>query len=295
MHALAGIDHRPLGPDQHRRGLLHMHGVGAVAGTQYRCVIQRLRYLFVPHVGRNFDQHGAAAAVLQLGEGAAEDVADFGGDVDGLGRFHEGLHRLAGIEVRLDIGDPPRISHRQHQHGNGFAVTLRLHSSNPPMEGGAYIERMDWWDKLDQQPVPHVIAIEDTDRRVGTGALVGETHAAILQAMGCVGVITNGAVRDLPAVERLRFQFFSGNVSASHGYAHIVSIEEPVEVAGLRIHPGDLLHGDQHGIVKIPPGIASELIEIALQMEEREQEIIQFCHSKDFSRERLRELLQRPR
>jgi regulator of RNase E activity RraA len=177
----------------------------------------------------------------------------------------------------------------------GFAVTLRLHGSNPPMEGGAYIERTDWWDKLDQQPVPHVIAIEDTDRRVGTGALVGETHAAILQAMGCVGVMTNGAVRDLPAVERLRFQFFSGSVSASHGYAHVVSVEEPVKVAGLRIHPGDLLHGDQHGIVKIPPGSAAELVEIALQMEERKQEIIQFCRSEDFSRERLRELLQRPR
>ena len=66
-----------------------------------------------------------AAAVLQLGEGAAEDVADLGGDVDRLGRFRERLHRLAGIEVRIDIGKPARIAHRQHQHGHGLAVALR--------------------------------------------------------------------------------------------------------------------------------------------------------------------------
>ena len=125
MHALAGIDHRPLGADQQRRRFLDMHGVGAVAGAQHRRVVQGLRHFLVPHVGRDFDDHRAAAAVLQLGEGAAEDVADFGGDVDRLGRFRKRLHRLAGIEVRLDIGKPPRIAHRQHQHRHGFAVALR--------------------------------------------------------------------------------------------------------------------------------------------------------------------------
>ena len=87
MHALAGIDHRPLGVDQQRGCFLHMHGVGAVAGAQHRRVVQRLRHFLVPHVGRDFDDHGSAAAVLQLGEGAAEDVADLGREVDRLGRI----------------------------------------------------------------------------------------------------------------------------------------------------------------------------------------------------------------
>ena len=125
MHALAGIDHRPFGADQQRCGFLHMHGVGAVAGAQHRRVVQRLRHFLVPHVGRDFDDHRPAAAVLQFGEGAAKDVADFGGDVDRLGGFRKRLHRLAGIEVRFDIGKPARIAHRQHQHRNGLAVTLR--------------------------------------------------------------------------------------------------------------------------------------------------------------------------
>ena len=102
-----------------------MHGIRAVAGAQHRRVVQRFRHFLVPHVGRDFDDHRPAAAVLQLGERAPEDVADFSGDVDRLGRFRERLHRLAGIEIRVDIGEPARIAHRQHQHGNRFAVTLR--------------------------------------------------------------------------------------------------------------------------------------------------------------------------
>ena len=125
MHALAGIDHRPLGADQQRRRFLHMHGIGAVARAQHRRVVQRLRHLLVPHVGRDFDDHRSAAAVLQLCEGAAKNVADFAGQDDRLGRFRKRLHRLAGIEVGVDIGEPARIAHRQHQHGHRFAVALR--------------------------------------------------------------------------------------------------------------------------------------------------------------------------
>lgn len=173
----------------------------------------------------------------------------------------------------------------------GYAVTLRLHGANPPMEGGVYVDRTDWWDELAEAPAPHIVVIEDADRRVGTAAFVGETHAAILQAMGCVAVVTNGAVRDLDQVERLGFQFFSGSVSVSHAYAHVAKVDSSVEVAGLSIAPGELLHGDQHGILKVPVGSAQRIIEIAARLRSRELEILRFCRSKEFSREKLRKLL----
>jgi len=173
----------------------------------------------------------------------------------------------------------------------GHAVTLRLHGANPPMEGGTYIDRTDWWDELAEIHAPHIVVIEDADRRVGTAAFVGETHAAILQAMGCIAVVTNGAVRDLDRVERLGVQLFSGSVSVSHAYAHVAKVDSPVEVAGLTIAPGDLLHGDQHGVVKIPRGSARRVIEIAARLHIREQKILRFCQSDQFSREGLRKLL----
>jgi 4-hydroxy-4-methyl-2-oxoglutarate aldolase len=175
----------------------------------------------------------------------------------------------------------------------GFAVTLRLHGSNPPMEGGLYQEATEWWNELDKQPSPRVVVIEDADRRVGTAAFIGETHAAILQALGCVGVVTNGAVRDLPGVRRLGFQLFSGSVSVSHSYAHVAAARVPVEIAGLRIETGDLLHGDQHGVVKIPAAVAPEVVRVAAELEARERKIVEFCRSGQFSRDRLRDLLKR--
>jgi 4-hydroxy-4-methyl-2-oxoglutarate aldolase len=173
----------------------------------------------------------------------------------------------------------------------GFAVTLRLHGSNPPMEGGVYLERTDWWDDLKAISAPRIVVIEDADRHPGIAAFIGETHAAILQAMGCVGVVTNGAVRDLDPVERLGLQLFSGTVSVSHAYAHVAKADSPVHVGGLEVVPGDLLHGDQHGIVKIPIHLADEVVQIAGRLRTREKKILRFCQSAEFSPDRLRELL----
>jgi 4-hydroxy-4-methyl-2-oxoglutarate aldolase len=173
----------------------------------------------------------------------------------------------------------------------GYTMTLRLHGANPPMEGGFYVDRTDWWDELTESPAPHIVVIEDADRHVGTAAFVGETHAAILQAMGCVAVVTNGAVRDLEQVERLGFQLFSGNVSVSHAYAHVAKVDSQVVVAGLKIASGDLLHGDRHGIVKVPIHGVNEILKIAASLRRREQEILCYCKSPKFSRKGLRNLL----
>jgi 4-hydroxy-4-methyl-2-oxoglutarate aldolase len=176
----------------------------------------------------------------------------------------------------------------------GYAVTLRVHSSNPPMEGGTYAQNTNWWDQLDAVPTPHIVVIQDADRRPGVGAFVGEVHAAILQALGCIGVITNGAVRDLQAVGRTGFQLFSSTLSVSHAYMHVAEVNLPVEVAGLRIQPGDLIHGDQHGIVRIPRQVAAELPEVVARIRMREQAILEFCRSANFSKSGLKKILVDP-
>ncbi len=176
----------------------------------------------------------------------------------------------------------------------GYAVTLRVRSGNPPMEGGTYLDRGDWWDQIDTQPGPHVVVVEDADDPPGRGAFIGEIHAAILRALGCVGVVTNGAVRDLGAVQQSGFHLFSGSVSVSHAYMHVVAVNVPVKVAGMTIEPGDLLHGDRHGIVRIPTEIAPELPATIAGIQSREAEILEFCQSANFSKSHLRRLLRKP-
>jgi regulator of RNase E activity RraA len=159
------------------------------------------------------------------------------------------------------------------------------------VEGHAYLERTDWWNAILAVPPPRVVVIEDIDKSPGRGALLGEVHANILTALDCVGAVTNGAVRDLSAVESMGFYFFARNAAVSHSYVHIVSAGGPVEVVGLKVRTGDLLHGDCHGVLSIPREIAAEIPAVAERIRDRERRLIGLCRAPDFSLEKLRKLV----
>ncbi len=86
------------------------------------------------------------------------------------------------------------------------------------------------------------------------------------------------------------FQFFAREVIVSHAYVHLTSVGNPVTIGGLAIQPGDLLHGDKHGVMHIPHEIAAKIPDAARQIEERERPIIELCQSKDFTPDKLRQL-----
>ena len=170
----------------------------------------------------------------------------------------------------------------------GYAVTAKVRCSSPPPDGLVYPDRTEWWSYILSIPAPRVVVVQDLDDIPGVGAIWGEVHSSILLALGCVGAVTNGAVRDLPAVRKTPFHFFAGSVSVSHAYTHIVEIGGPVEVGGLKLNPGALIHGDCHGILSIPREIARELPAVAARIKEHERTITSLCGSKDFSLDRLR-------
>ena len=174
----------------------------------------------------------------------------------------------------------------------GYAVTGRIRSSTPPLTGRCYYDRMDWWQHFLSIPQPRVMVLEDVDHVSGIGAFIGEIHANIAIALNCVGCVTDGAVRDLAALETLGFSAFSKSVAVSHSYAHIVEFGEPVEIGGLKIHPGDLVHGDRHGVQTIPLSIASEIPNMTSKILEDERELIQLCSSREFSLRTLQEKFQ---
>lgn len=173
----------------------------------------------------------------------------------------------------------------------GYAATVKIRGSAPPMGGGLYSNRTDWWDYLLSLPFPRVVVVQDAETRKGLGSFLGSVHVSILKALGCVGAVTNGSVRDLPRALELGFQFFSGSIAVSHAYVHIVEFGKPVEVAGLTISSGDLIHGDQHGFQTIPPDLAAEIPAVAARIKAREEAIIELCHSADFSLDKLRAAL----
>ena len=177
----------------------------------------------------------------------------------------------------------------------GYAATARIRTSHPPMEGRGYsYERTDWWNHILSIPAPRIVVIEDVDDPVGLGAFVGEVNANILLALGCDGLVTNGAVRDMNEVRPSGFQMFAGNVSVSHAYAHIFDFGGPVRVGGLIIQPGDLIHGDRNGVQTIPSEIASQVSGMAHKIIQRRQRLIALCRSADFSLDVLRKAIEEP-
>lgn len=175
----------------------------------------------------------------------------------------------------------------------GYAVTANIRSSAPPISGLCYYQNVDWWEYVESVPGPKILAIGDLDSNPGTGALVGEIHAEIGRALGCVGLVTNGVVRDVGALRKLGFQCFSRGPRVSHSYAHVVEFGAQVQIGGLTIAPGELLHGDLNGIQKIPLSVIDRLPEAVEKIRAHEAELIALCHQPDFSMEKLSQILRK--
>lgn len=161
----------------------------------------------------------------------------------------------------------------------------------PPISNLFYDQRTDWWEYVASCPAPSILAFSDVDHAPGIGAFVGEIQAEIGRAPGCVDYVTNGVVRDIPALERNRFQCFATGVAISHSYAHIVEFGDPVEIGCLKVEPGDILQGDRHGVQSIPGEVASRLPQAVPELLKREEELIRLCRKPDFSIGKLTEIL----
>jgi regulator of RNase E activity RraA len=175
----------------------------------------------------------------------------------------------------------------------GYAATARIRSANPPMEGQRYFYygRADWWNQILTIPPPRIVVIEDIDEHPGLGAFVGAVHAHILRALGCVALVTNGSVRDIPDVQRIGFQMFASHVAVSHAYSHVFDFGGTVRVGGLTIGPGELIQGDLHGVQTIPLEIAGKVPAAAHAILKRRQRLIDVCRADDFSLEKLQRII----
>jgi 4-hydroxy-4-methyl-2-oxoglutarate aldolase len=173
----------------------------------------------------------------------------------------------------------------------GYAVTAVITADTSE---GRRIKPQDWWEELLKIPAPRVVVIHDVDRPV-VGSFWGEVNANIHKALGCVGTVTDGSVRDLDEVNEAEFQFFSSCVTVSHAYVHLVEIGVPVKVGGMTVKPGDLLLGDKHGVISIPMEIGRDVPKACQMVEDWERPVINYCKSKEFTLDGLKQIYSRPR
>jgi regulator of RNase E activity RraA len=143
------------------------------------------------------------------------------------------------------------------------------------------------YEHVREVPGPRVVVVRDLDDPPGHGSLWGEVNATIFGALGCVGCVTDGCVRDLKEARAMGFQFFARGPGVSHAYVRVESAGQPVTVGGLRVSPGDLIHADQHGVLLIPHEIAAELPAAAEQVIAAEQDLLRWVRSSEFDADEL--------
>jgi regulator of RNase E activity RraA len=171
----------------------------------------------------------------------------------------------------------------------GYAVTAKIAARDKP-QGGP--RPWEMWDAMASVPKPWVVVIEDLDFPEAVGSYWGEVNGSIYKGLGALGTVTNGGVRDLDEVRATGFHFFASCVLVSHAYVHLVEVATPVSVGGLTVRPGDLLHGDQHGVTSVPNEIARDVPAAAERIETMERRIIDFARSPECSADGLRRIFE---
>ncbi|MBT5415802.1 MAG: RraA family protein [Rhodospirillaceae bacterium] len=171
----------------------------------------------------------------------------------------------------------------------GYARTALVRAKEPgPLPPDKYLKlRLKYVDYVGSGPSPKVSVVQDLDDPPGYGSFWGEVNSNVHKALGCQGTVTNGSVRDLDMIAE-DFQLLSGVIAPSHAFIHLVDFDCPVNIHGMLVHSGDLVHADRHGAVVIPHDVARDVPKALDLMQRREAVVIGAARDSKFSVAKLK-------
>lgn len=170
----------------------------------------------------------------------------------------------------------------------GYALTATADSTTP---GDTRTSRVDdLVALLDAAPKPVVLAIQHVGHDRRRCCLIGDMFCTIAQKLGAVGIVTDVNARDRAGIRAHTpdFHVFSTGLVVSHGYPVYIDFNVTVSICGLTISPGDLLHGDESGLVSVPAQIAEEVLERTRAVQQEEADYFAFLESDRFSMQELK-------
>jgi regulator of RNase E activity RraA len=169
----------------------------------------------------------------------------------------------------------------------GYAVTAHVEtiSQTEPCDNMRFI---DLYRAVDASPEPAVIAFQEVGAHPEYAAHCGEVMGTIFTRLGAAGLVTDCGVRDIPEVRALGFRYFARGAVASHGHFRIVRVGVPVQIHGLVVRPGDILHGDENGVLLIPRQGIERLPENVERIRTRERELLEFVRGPQFTLDALK-------
>lgn len=152
----------------------------------------------------------------------------------------------------------------------GRAVTVVFEPSNPEHPRRNPAAWSQYREYVAETPGPKIIVVQDLDKPQVVAAFWGEVNANMHRALGCVGTITDGGIRDLDEINYAGFKALARRLCVGHAHSCPVRWNCPVEVFGRRIEPGQLIHADKHGFLAVPPEDEARLLEAARFMDSNE-------------------------
>jgi regulator of RNase E activity RraA len=162
----------------------------------------------------------------------------------------------------------------------GRALTVTM--TNAPGEVATREGYWKMWDALASMEGPVVITVQDVSGEPHRVAYAGEVMSTLAQKLGAVGMVTDGAFRDVAEVRALGFHYFMKYPVVSHANFSIVSVGEPIELDGQRVETGNILHGDANGIVIVPDEVLSDLPDAVSRVRTTERRTMDYIRSAEF-------------
>lgn len=199
--------------------------------------------------------------------------------------------RLTGYTVRPLVCPFPDLSPIV---GYARTATIRAATASSLPAAGQKAQRLAYYTYVGSGDGPRIAVIQDLDGAdAGFGAFWGEVNSAIHKALGALGVVTDGSIRDIPQWAE-GFQALAGSIGPSHAHVHLDDFGGEVTVAGMTVRSGDLVHADRHGAVVIPHEVAAKLPDAAELCGRREAPILAAARDPGFTLDKLRAILTRP-
>jgi 4-hydroxy-4-methyl-2-oxoglutarate aldolase len=173
----------------------------------------------------------------------------------------------------------------------GYAVTCTADSTTESRQDERGLLRL--WAAIEAAPKPSIVVIKDIGPERGRSCHMGEVMATTAKALGAIGCISDGGLRDVAEVRALGFHYFCPGFVVSHGNPIICDVSVSITLDGLAVQPGDLLHGDANGVLVIPDAVADKIPEQARRVREAEREVLEFVRQPGLTVEKLREFQRR--
>ena len=170
----------------------------------------------------------------------------------------------------------------------GYAITCTADSTSPAPRRPT--READLFDAVQAAPRPAIVVIKDVGPNRLRSCHAGDVLCSIFQRLGAIGLVTDGGIRDLGNIRQRvpGFHVFTPGLVVSHGIPTFLEIGVTVSICGLTVQPGDLLHGDESGLLVVPPEIAGRVAAQAEVVWEKERSLLEYIHSDGFCLEELK-------